>query len=133
MSDPQTTSEDDVARPPPEESEFGKGYVYCLGLFIAHEFRLFEYEQKKATYMDASMWFSGAADHLFELQTPNILPEEKKKQIAEFQDRCLRFRLCMNGEKCDWKDAHTAVDEAKDLLREWDEFNGIPTIKGSWQ
>lgn len=124
-----------------EESEFGKGYSYCLGLFLAHEWKLFQMEMKEnatsesvsSSYNRASTWFNGAADHLFDLQIPEKLPAEKRKQIADFQSRCLQFRLCMNGEKCEWSDAHAALDEAKDLLREWDDFNGIETIKGGWQ
>lgn len=118
-----------------EESEFGKGYAYCLGLFIAHEFHMQEWRKlfKEKGIMDASIWFNGAADHLFELQIPNTLSEEKKKQIIDFKNRCLAFRLCMNGENCTYEDAQAAVDEAKDLLREWDEFNGISTLKGTWQ
>ena len=123
--------------PEQEESEFGKGYAYCLALFIAHEWKMFQMEadskEKPNSYDRASMWFNGAADHLFDLQIPTALPDEKQKQIAAFQDRCLQFRLCMRGEACDWKDAHAAIDEAKDLLREWDAFLNIPSVKGSWQ
>lgn len=120
---------------PEEESEFGKGYSYCLGLFLAHEWKMFDMREKakEHTYYNASNWFNGAADHLFELEVPIKLSEEKKKQIKAFRDRCLKFRLCMNGEKCDWDEASAALDEAKDLLREWDEFQNIPTMKGSWQ
>jgi hypothetical protein len=67
------------------------------------------------------------------LQIPNVLSDEKKKEIAEFQERCIRFRLCMGGEKCTFEDALAATQKAKDLLREWDEFNGIPVEKGDWE
>lgn len=122
------------------ESVFGKGYAYCLGLFIAHEWKMLDDAQRSKRYEElplnpyrASSWFNAAADHLFELQVPTQLPEEKQKQIDTFKKRCLSFRLCMDGQECKWEDAAAALNEAKDLLREWDEFNGIPSIKGSWQ
>lgn len=122
---------------PEEESEFGRGYVYCLGLFIAHEWKYFEMKENAAKdnhcYNRAANWFNGAADHLYELEIPSALPDEKQNQIKAFKNRCLAFRLCMDGEKCDWSDCQAAIDEAKDLLREWDVFLNIPSVKGSWQ
>lgn len=119
-----------------ETSEFGKGYSYCLGLFLAHEWAMFHAREKAKQYpavYTASMWFNGAADHLFELEIPAQLPKDKKNQIKDFRDRCIKFRLCMGGERCDWSDAAAALNESKDLLREWDVFNKVSAIKGSWQ
>ena len=117
-------------------SEFGDGYTYCLGLFLAHEFRMFEWRNKSKDepyYLDASMWFNGAADHLYGLQVPEVLPEAKRKEIEEWQNKCLRFRLCMNGEECTWEDAAAACDYAKALLMEWDLLHNIKAEKGDWQ
>ena len=118
---------------PAYESEFGKGYAYCLGLFLAHEWKMFqdkEMEKKfPGRYCMASMWFNGAADHLFELEIPAALSEEKQKEIAEFKQKCLDWRL----EDCTWEDAKWALDTAKALLLEWDRFCNIPAEKGGWQ
>jgi hypothetical protein len=119
-------------------SEFGTGYAYCLGLFLAHEWRFMEMERDtkqegSASLRDASLWFYGASDHLFDLQIPASLPDEKRDEIAAFRDKCLAFRLCMDGQECSWSDARAACNQAKDLLREWDEFNGILSEKGDWQ
>lgn len=120
-----------------EESEFGKGYAYCLGLFLAHEWKMFQMRETATessnSYDRASMWFNGAADHLLELQVPTALPDQKRKQIEAFKDKCLNFRRGMRGEKCEWSDVQGALDEAKDLLREWDVFLNIPSQKGSYQ
>lgn len=56
----------------PERSEFGKGYAYCLGLFLAHAERAGQ-DQKTYKSIGAedrwpSMWFNAAADHLYDLQ-----------------------------------------------------------------
>lgn len=80
-----------------------------------------------------SSWFNGAADHLFELEIPSVLPVEKQKEIKEWQDKCIAFRLCMDGEKCTIEDCLAATQKAKDFLREWDAFHGIKTIKGGWE
>ena len=71
-----------------EESEFGKGYAYCLGLFLAHEWKMFSDKSKAKEWAEkhpgdiqvyeASSWFNGAADHLFELEIPAALPDEEK-------------------------------------------------------
>lgn len=120
-----------------ERSEFGKGYAYCLGLFLAHEMRIHEYikanEQAGKTIMDASIWFNGAADHLFELTAPPQFSDADKRQVDGFRDRCIAYRLCMNGEKCTYEDARAACREAKAMLLEWDRINGIPAIKGDWE
>lgn len=119
-----------------EMSEFGTGYAYCLGLFLAHEARVRndkEVYKKINSDSGPSMWFNASADHLFELQIPEKLPAEKQKEIAEWQVKCLSFRLFMHDEKCTWDDVSVALQYAKDLLRQWDEFCGIKTEKGEWE
>lgn len=135
MDKMKTTPEND--RAPPQESEFGEGFAYCLGLFLAHEFRIHEYrkinKQTGRRYMDASSWFNGAADHLYGLVAPSSFSDHEKKELENWQDQCLRFRLCMNGETCTFDDALAATQKAKDMLLDWDRRNGIPAIKGSWE
>lgn len=129
-----------------EESEFGDGYGYCLGLFLAHaenmkEWRRIEKEMATPKILGGgkpydgypSMWFNGAADHLFGLTIPRKLPFERREAVADWRDKCLKFRLCMNGEACTWDDVGEALQFAKDALREWDEINGVKTIKGQWE
>ncbi len=116
-------------RGPPEESEFGKGYAYCLGLFLAHEWRIREFKENVARG-GASLWFNGATDHLFDLQIPTVLHADKQKEIEEWRDKCISFRRC---DACTFDDCLAATQKAKDLLREWDVLHGIPCIKGGWE
>lgn len=110
-------------------SDFGRGYAYCLGLFLAHAERRFPAFGGN----EHSLWFNGAADHLYDLEIPKILPKKKKKEIEKWRDRCLVLRLCMNGEKCTEKDIFIALEKAKKFLREWDKACDIPSEKGEWE
>jgi len=98
------------------ESEFGKGFVYCIGLFLSHAGKKF------TTY-----WFNAAADHLFELQIPDI-NEEMKNKILTWQEKCLKLRL----EDCCEKDMNWAIEEAKTILLEYDKICGTTAIKARW-
>lgn len=121
-------------------SEFGTGYSYCLGLFLAHEWKLYEYKarEKEQTDKDESptgfsygmMWFNGAADHLGDLVIPEKLPPEKQREIERFQRSCMKNR---NDDYVALDDCQKALDEAKNFLLEWDLFNGIAAEKGDWQ
>jgi len=113
-----------------EESEFGEGYAYCLGLFLAHDERRAKYRKYG---MSASDWFNGAADHLFGLIIPDSLSDEQKKRAKDFKDECISYRLCMDHEVCTFEDASNAIQRAKDMLLEWDKINGLKAVKGSWE
>ncbi len=112
-------------------SEFGKGLAYCLGLFLAHaERKPFKHSDGSADY---ELWFNGAADHLFEMET-KILPPELKVRTDDFQDKCLKWRLTWDGKKsAEKEDFHWAIQEAKDLLLEIDKHFGIEAEKGQWE
>lgn len=128
-------------------SEFGKGLCYCLGLFLAHTDRL---NQDLKLYKDmrdkensgvgdlfsegraVQMWFNGASDHLYELQTDGV-SEELKARLITLQDKALYFGHSYPEGKPTLKDAHWALQEAKDLLRLIDQERGIQTEKGQWE
>ena len=99
-------------------SEFGKGLTYCIGLFLAHAERSDEI---------CSLWFNGAADHLYELEIPDnfIL----KKECLEWQEKCLRWRL----KKYTEKDKIWALKQAIKFLLAWDKQNNIPCEKGDYE
>ena len=101
------------------ESEFGKGYSYCLGLFLAHaERKLFVYEG----ITDYGLWFNAAGDHLYDF-------DAKTERDITFKDRILYLRL----EKATKEDFKWAIREAKDLLMEYDKSNGIEVTKGNYE
>lgn len=119
-----------------KESEFGKGFAYCIGLFLMHTERIEEtlkaYEGIDVKDGHAvSMWFNGAADHLYELQIPENFV--LKKACEKWRRKCLVYRLCMNGEKCGKEEYNWAIRKAKEFLRAWDRQNGIETVKGDWE
>ena len=118
-------------------SEFGKGLCYNLGLFLCHserDYLITEKDIEKGILNKPSMWFYGAADHIFELTIPIKLPKELKNRLKEFKNKVMDWRLPMDKEKNATKeDKIWAIQEAKDLLRLIDESHGIKTIKGDWE
>ena len=100
-------------------SEFGQGFTYCIGLFLAHAERK-EYEL-------SHLWFNGAADHLFELEIPDNFT--LKKECAEWLGKCLHWRL----EEYREDDKVWAIEQAKRFLLEWDKQNNIASEKGEYE
>jgi hypothetical protein len=100
-------------------SGFGKGFTYCIGLFLTHA----ERKEMEGHYL----WFNGAADHLFELEIPEnfILRDE----CGDWRDKCINWRL----EKYTEKDKTWAIKQAKRFLLEWDKQNNIPCKEGEWE
>lgn len=120
-----------------EESEFGRGYSYCLGLFLAHAERL---ESTLDTYKKmrqepntpeglfadesaVSIWFNGAGDHLFEF-------EAKTEREIKFKHKILGWRLISRPTL---RDAYWAIKEAKALLLEFDLKHGIAAMKAEYE
>ena len=111
------------------ESEFGKGYSYCLGLFLAHAER---YSCEKCNRKnigvigilngDYGLWFHGAGDHLYEF-------DAKTGRAIDFRNKVLHLRC----EKATKEDFEWAIREAKDLLMEYDKSNGIEVTKGNYE
>ena len=112
------------------QSEFGKGLTYCLALFLCHSER--ELWKKEEDQWKVGLWFNAAGDHLFDLQIPKKLPAQLKKRLKEFRDKVLEWRMDLS-DKLTHEDKTWAINEAKDLIREIDNFYGIPTEKGEWQ
>jgi len=113
-------------------TEFGKGLVYCLGLFLAHaeHYKYDDYKEKERPMM----FFSGASDHLYELQTDKIRPFELKKRVEAFAEKCIEWGHGIDMYKAKKEDVVWAIQEAKDLLRLIDqEILGIETKKGDYE
>lgn len=106
-------------------SEFGKGYAYCLGLFLAHAERHIGDRDK----IRGGLWLYGAADHIFELEIPDQLTDDEKMRADAFKGLVLDQRM---GE-VPWKEVDALIQTAKDLLLEWDKRCGISAEKGDYE
>jgi len=100
-------------------SEFGKGFTYCIGLFLAHA-------EREDHYGD--LWFNSSADHLFDLRIPEQASYVLKNKISYWQGKCITWRL----EKYTKEDKLWAIQTAKDILREWDGLY-VETEKGNYE
>lgn len=109
-----------------EESEFGKGFVYCLALFIAHQFK---WHQTDVNNRNPSLWFYGAGDHLLEFMPEYAPTEDLKRRSIFLQEKVLYWRF--NGAMKE--DVEWALQESKDIIRETDFFYGVPVMKGRWE
>lgn len=124
---------------PRKTSEFGKGLTYCLGMFLAHAERLSDYKRiaEKTPFSDyPQLWFNAAADHLYELVIPEGLPEKLRKKLKRFQKKVLNYghgQGMMGEVKVTDKDVEVCLNEAKELLREIDNWIGVKTIKADFE
>jgi len=119
-----------------KKSEFGKGFVYCLGLFLCHTMQnhyLSEERKKDDTYIE--MWFYGAADHFYEIEIPEQLPQKMKIRLINFVDKVIAWRLPIGRVNVPTKeDKEWAINEAKDILLEVDKKYFIKdAIKGDYE
>jgi hypothetical protein len=106
-------------------SEFGKGYAYCLGLFLAHAERDIGPEETRA-----GLALYGAADHIFELEIPDALSADQKQRAEAFRELVLLQRMDMDVPAREWR---ALLQTAKDLLLEWDIVCGVKAEKGEWE
>lgn len=128
-------------------SEFGRGCVYCLGLFLAHQHRYYEYvkeihslgksQQEVIDFMRkdaASMWFNAASDHLFELEIPESASEALKRRLTLFRAKCIDFGHGKDMFKAKEEDVKWAIREAKDLLIYLDRNHiKVRVERGEWE
>lgn len=120
-------------------SEFGKGFTYCLGMFLAHTFMFknFDSEEKigETTLGQSSLWcfFNGASDHLYELQIPDnfvFAPEclAWKNKVLHLGHGVTHFEHKYSEEDVDW-----ALTECRKFLMAWDKQCGIEVEQGKWE
>jgi hypothetical protein len=108
--------------------EFGKGFSYCLGLFLAHAERNIG-ESEKYNDLLAPSWFSGASDHLYDLVIDkDILGEELAKKTEVFRSFCFKCKYESTIE-----DIAHAIDEAKQLLWMFDRKMGIDAVSAVYK
>ncbi len=112
-------------------SEFGKGLVYCLGLFLAHQFQWSETRETLKEYWVQS-WFNGASDHLYDLQYEKAPTHELNDRLKILREKALEwghgFKVLATEKEVEW-----ALNEVKDILFEIDKYYGIPAEKEDWE
>lgn len=121
------------------ESEFGRGCVYCLGLFLAHADKYAYLKKaykniKRTGYISAEFsFFYGATDHLHEIIIPNKFPVDIQTRIKNLDVKCHGWRF-MNSESDapTEKDVMWAIGEAKSILLAIDMFLGIDACEARW-
>jgi len=123
-----------------KKSDFGKGCVYNLGLFLAHSEKFLEclnlrledtIKDPKKIYSE--MWFNTASDHLYELQIPEKYPDELKKKLTFLKYKCLHFGHEFNKPFPTMKDVSKMLNLAKEILMDIDKLNGVKVIKATWE
>ncbi len=106
-------------------SEFGQGFSYCLGLFLCHVGDIDKVSILSHSHLN--LWFYGASDHLFGLETDH-LPKELKQRADKFVGFCMARRL-PTKQQVKLEDITWAIQEAKDILLAYDIHLNIPTTK----
>ena len=114
-------------------SEFGKGFTYCLGLFLAHTERYSHLNEANKSRC-ASLWLNDATEHLLEFDAEHA-PESLRDRCISFQNKCVFFRNnCFAEEESPaWDDVKCVLQEAKDILLEYDRLNGFKVEKGEYE
>lgn len=126
-----------------EQSDYGKGLCYCLGLFLAHSDRFtadletWRKMRKKSPrlFSDSSachMWMNGASDHLSELQIQPA-PQKLWRRLKMLQRKCVDWGHGFLKKECTPKDVYWSIQEAKDLLRLIDKSHRVKVEKGRWE
>lgn len=115
-------------------SEFGKGFVYNIGLFLAHEHiisieMILDMAKKLNRDPDYSLIFYGASDHLIGLQIPPAIPEELEIKIKEFREFVLNRRFGHVSEK----EYREAFNTAREILLDYDLYLGTDAEKGDYE
>lgn len=108
-------------------SEFGKGVVYPLGLFLAHAER--HLEVFRDVLHDYGCWFNASADHLYEMEEIGVPKIDKK--IRKLRDYVFKRRLLI-GDKVTQEEMFKAINMAKDLMFSLDKYYGNKPIKATW-
>jgi len=120
-----------------ETSTYGKGFTYCIALFLGHKDRpaydgMKEFMDKQPKSMGNYwfMWFNAAADHLYEMEIPEELPAKLKRDIRKWRGKCLGWRLDTTVNKHNF---NYAIRKAKEFLMEIDRRMGVEPMQGEYE
>ena len=113
-------------------SEYGKGFIYNLILFAKHFERRRNYRERKDDDRWA-MFFSGAGDHLLELEIPEQFKKTSIGSLANsIQDRVLKYRLACREDYPTEEDFENIYKDLQELAIKIDKKLGIKTEVAEW-
>ena len=127
-----------------EQSEFGKGLVICLVKFAEHWERLIDdvrrykelAKERPDLYSESSaveIAMNGAGDHLYDIEVPESMKgTEIESMVEELQDKGLKMRLSMQGERYVFEDAAALFQLARDISLAIDKRLGLDAEIGKW-
>ena len=127
-----------------EQSEFGKGLVICLVKFAEHWERLIAdvrrykelAKERPDLYSESSaveIAMNGAGDHLYDIEVPESMKgTEIESMVEELQDKGLKMRLSMQGERYVFEDAAALFQLARDISLAIDKRLGLDAEIGKW-
>ncbi|MHA1329991.1 MAG: hypothetical protein ACTSR2_02830 [Candidatus Hodarchaeales archaeon] len=130
--------------PKKKTSEFGKGFVYNLILFAKHwwsYFRILElYQKLEKKHPDlfnekeaSTLWFSGASDHLYELEIPKQWKRKKIGRLAKWiKEKGLYWGHGFK-EQPTKKDFEEFFEKLEELARLIDKELGVEDIEAEWR
>jgi len=106
-----------------QQSDFGRGLVYCIGLFLAH-----------ASEAKNMLWIDAASDHLFELETLNIRDKKLKREIEDWREKVLNWRHGLSRKRATEEQIDWAIEQAKTFLYRIDKkMLGVDAAKARWE
>ena len=113
------------------KSQFGKGFIYSLGLYMMHLDRIASAKNP----MEFLIAVSGAYDHLRELDIPSDLPKNIEKDIKYLSNRLYKHcnAIPYVKEKIT-KDRERIVYQSKNLCYNIDkQYLKVKPIKGEYE
>lgn len=121
----------------PEESEFGKGFLYNMFLFAKHWWRIYSDKKDYKSIGDESrayqMWFYGAADHLAEFEIPKKFEGTEIGNLAKnLSDKGWSFRGMPGGVKPTAEDFDQFFADMERLMMLIDKELGVEDVKAQW-
>jgi hypothetical protein len=110
-----------------KKSEFGQGLTYCIGLFLAHS-------QREIYDEDYAAWFSGASDHLYDLDLSVVKDEPLKQRLDDWRGKVLHWGHGFRAPYPTKKDFIWSIQQAKNFLLKIDaKIIGVNVKKGEWE
>lgn len=110
-----------------QKSVFGKGFVYCLGLFLKHD------NLKKEN--ELRYWFDGAKDHILECEVPQNAPQKIKDLFYLLGETIREYNFFYAYTlELDYKTGkNKCIELVEEILFEYDKFLGNNPQKAEWR